>query len=171
MTAVVSLGQLADTAYQAWAATQPDAAAQLHHAPLRHPTYPESASRAGDKTLAETTAVLLADWNEHLPALRDHVMPDQMSQTRLYGTGWQDGDLVPFPHADLPPGSPPWWTLAESVGRPHRHHRPAEAGDDHRHRPHRRPRLATTRPLNDTAAIMPDRSRAPVGCQKSGLGR
>ena len=32
VTAVVSLGQLADTAYQAWAATQPAAAAQLHHA-------------------------------------------------------------------------------------------------------------------------------------------
>ena len=80
VTAVVSLGQLADTAYQAWAATQPAAAAQLHHAPLRHPTYPESASRAGNKTLAETTAILLADWNEHLPALRDHVMPDGMSQ-------------------------------------------------------------------------------------------
>jgi len=109
VTAVVSLGQLADTAYQAWAATQPAAAAQLHHAPLRHPTYPESASRAGNKTLAETTAILLADWNEHLPALRDHVMPDGMSQDTLYGTGWQDGDLVRIPHADLPPGSPDWW--------------------------------------------------------------
>jgi len=104
-----ALGQLADTAYQAWAATQPTAAAQLHHAPLRHPTYPESASRAGNKTLAETTAILLADWNEHLPALRDHVMPDGMSQDTLYGTGWQDGDLVRIPHADLPPGSPDWW--------------------------------------------------------------
>jgi len=109
VTAVVSLGQLADTAYQAWAATQPAAAAQLHHAPLRHPTYPESASRAGNKTLAETTAILLADWNDHLPALRDHVMPDGMSQDTLYGTGWQDGDLVRIPQADLPPGSPDWW--------------------------------------------------------------
>ena len=123
-TAVISLGQLADTAYQAWAKTQPAAAARLHHAALRHPTYPESASRAGNKTLAETTANLLADWNEHLPALRDHVMPEGMSQwgnlpvhpgeagglgDSLYGTGWQDGDLVRIPTADLPPGSPDWW--------------------------------------------------------------
>src|SRR6478609_8264609 len=57
VTAVISLGQLADTAYQAWAKTQPATAAGLHHAPLRHPTYPESASRAGDKTLAERTAI------------------------------------------------------------------------------------------------------------------
>ena len=42
VTAVISLGQLADTAYQAWAKTQPATAAALHHAPLRHPTYPES---------------------------------------------------------------------------------------------------------------------------------
>ena len=32
VTAVISLGQLADTAYQAWAATQPSAAGRLHHA-------------------------------------------------------------------------------------------------------------------------------------------
>ncbi|MEP6649672.1 MAG: uracil-DNA glycosylase family protein [Lapillicoccus sp.] len=109
VTAVVSLGQLADTAYQAWEATRPEAAARLHHAALRHPTYPESGSRAGNKTLAETTAILLADWNAHLPELRNHVMPDGMSQDGLYGTGWQGGDLVRIPEADLPPGSPDWW--------------------------------------------------------------
>jgi uracil-DNA glycosylase len=109
VTAVVSLGQLAGQAYKMWAATQPDVAARLHHAAIRHPTYPESASRAGNKTLAETTAILLADWNDHLPALRDHVMPEGMSQDSLYGTTWQDGDLVRIPQADLPPGSPDWW--------------------------------------------------------------
>jgi hypothetical protein len=109
VTAVVSLGQLADRAYQQWAATQTDAAARLHHAAIRHPTYPESASRAGTKTLAETTAILLADWNEKLPVLRDRVMPDGMSQESLYGTTWQEGDLVRIPSADLPPGSPDWW--------------------------------------------------------------
>lgn len=109
VTAVVSLGQLADQAYQQWAATQPDTATRLHHAAIRHPTYPESASRAGNKTLAETTAILLADWNEKLPALRDHVMPDGTSQDTLYGTTWEDGDLVRIPQADLPPGSPDWW--------------------------------------------------------------
>lgn len=109
VTTVISLGQLADTAYQQWAAGRPDAAARLHHAALRHPTYPESASRAGQKSLAETTAILLADWNAHLEGLRNHVMPDGMSQDTVYGTTWQGGDLVRIPEADLPPGSPDWW--------------------------------------------------------------
>jgi uracil-DNA glycosylase len=109
VTAVVTLGQLADQAYQQWTATRPEAAARLHQARIRHPTYPESASRAGNKTLAETTAILLADWNDHLPELRNHVMPDGMSQDTLYGSAWQDGDLVRIPEADLPPGSPEWW--------------------------------------------------------------
>lgn len=109
VTTVISLGQLADTAYQQWAARRPDDAARLHHAALRHPTYPESASRAGQKSLAETTAILLADWNAHLEGLRNHVMPDGMSQDTAYGTTWQEGDLVRIPEADLPPGSPDWW--------------------------------------------------------------
>jgi uracil-DNA glycosylase len=109
VTAVISLGQLADQAYQQWAAGRPDAATQLHHAALRHPTYPESASRAGQKTLAETTAILLADWNAHLEGLRAHIVPDEPEPDTAYGTSWRDGDLVRIPQADLPPGSPDWW--------------------------------------------------------------
>lgn len=108
-TAVVSLGTLAAQAYRAWALTQPAAAAQLHHAPLRHPTYPESAARTSGKTLAETTAILLADWNAHLPELRDHVVPEGTPDLRPYENRWQEGDLVRIPECDLPPGSPPWW--------------------------------------------------------------
>lgn len=109
VTAVISLGQLADQAYQQWAAGRPDAATGLHHAALRHPTYPESASRAGQKTLAETTAILLADWNAHLEGLRGHIVPDEPEPDTAYGTSWQEGDLVRIPEADLPPGSPDWW--------------------------------------------------------------
>ncbi len=109
VTAVISLGQLADQAYQQWASARPDAATRLHHAALRHPTYPESASRAGQKTLAETTAILLADWNAHLEGLRAHIVPDEPEPDTAYGTSWRDGDLVRIPQADLPPGSPDWW--------------------------------------------------------------
>jgi len=109
VTAVISLGQLADHAYQQWAAGRPDAATRLHHAALRHPTYPESASRAGQKTLAETTAILLADWNAHLEGLRAHIVPDEPEPDTAYGTSWHEGDLVRIPEADLPPGSPDWW--------------------------------------------------------------
>ena len=108
-TAVISLGQLADGAYQQWVTTQPEAAARLHHAPLRHPTYPESASRSGTKTLAQTTEILLSDWNAHLDGLRAHVVGDEPAPASTYGTGWQEGDLVRIPEADLPPGSPDWW--------------------------------------------------------------
>jgi uracil DNA glycosylase superfamily protein len=109
VTAVVALGTLAETAYGIWAHAQPDAAARLHFAPIRHPTYPESASRSGGKTLAETTADLLSNWNDHLPALYDHVQADQATPLRLYGDRWQDGDLAPIPEADLPAGCPGWW--------------------------------------------------------------
>jgi hypothetical protein len=109
VTAVVTLGQLADQAYQQWVPNQPDTAARLHHAAVRHPTYPESAARAGGKTRAETTAILLADWNAHLPALADHVEPEGPVSTVPYASTWQPGDLVRIPEADLPPGSPAWW--------------------------------------------------------------
>src|SRR6476661_6871412 len=38
-----------------------------------------------------------------------HTVPDEPTPATVYGTGWQDGDLVRIPTADLPPGSPDWW--------------------------------------------------------------
>jgi hypothetical protein len=109
ITAVVTLGTLAKTAYATWAGTQPAAAGALHLAAVRHPTFPESASHAGTVTLAQATADLLADWNDHLPALREHVQPDQPSPLRSYADHWQPGDLAAIPELDLPAGSPSWW--------------------------------------------------------------
>jgi hypothetical protein len=112
ITAVITLGSLANQAYTAWSKTRPDVAAALHHAAVKHPTYPDSASAAGQITLAAATTKLLADWNRHLPALRRNVVPDDPSAADppvRYGTDWHEGDLVPIPAADLPAGSPPWW--------------------------------------------------------------
>ena len=109
VTAVITLGTLAKTAFTDWSSTQPEAAARLHWAAVRHPTYPESASASGAITLAAATAALLADWNHALPGLREHVDPDQPVAEKLYADTWQDGDLAAIPEADLPPGSPPWW--------------------------------------------------------------
>jgi hypothetical protein len=108
VTAVITLGTLAGHAYLGWAATQPATSQRLHHAPLRHPTYPESVARSGTKTTAEATADLLADWNEHLPALYAQVRPDEPTPQRPYGPGWQEGDLAEIPEGDLPAGSPAW---------------------------------------------------------------
>lgn len=109
ITAVIALGALAKTAYTHWADTQPAAAAAVQLAAIRHPTYPESASRTGTTTLADATAKLLADWNTHLPALHDHLEPDHPTQPRPYADHWQPDDLAAIPDIDLPAGSPNWW--------------------------------------------------------------
>ena len=112
ITAVITLGTLANQAYTTWAKTRPDIAAALHQAAVKHPTYPDSASAAGQITLAAATAKLLADWNHHLPALRRNVVPDDPAAVDPpvpYGQTWQDGDLAPIPDVDLPAGSPAWW--------------------------------------------------------------
>lgn len=109
VTAVITLGSLAASAYEVWIAQQPTAAAKLHHARLRHPTYPESAAAAGQHTLEETTAALLQDWSSHLAALAAAVTPEVQPNPTPYSRSWQPGDLVPIPERDLPPGSPPWW--------------------------------------------------------------
>lgn len=109
ITAVITLGELARVAWDQWARTQPTRAAGLHVASLRHPTYPESSSRTGNQTLAAATAKLLADWNDHLPNLRDQVVADVATSLTAYGSTWGDADLVSIPEADLPAGSPTWW--------------------------------------------------------------
>jgi uracil-DNA glycosylase len=109
VTAVVTLGTLAKTAYTAWAKTRPDAAKALHLSAVLHPTYPQSASASGQTTLAKATARLLADWNEQLPGLRDHVVPDTPGPLNRYADHWLPGDDVVIPERDLPAGGPPWW--------------------------------------------------------------
>ena len=109
VTAVVALGDLAEKAFRMWAKTQPAAAASLHLAAIRHPTYAEGFARASGKPLAETTAAQLADWNDHLADLAAHVSPDQPTTVVPYAATWASTDLVGIPEADLPPGSPPWW--------------------------------------------------------------
>jgi uracil-DNA glycosylase len=111
VTAVITLGELAKTAYQTWATTQPSQAERLHLAAIRHPTYPESSSRSGNQTLAEATAKLLSNWNTALPQLAVAVTPDidGHQPPTPYGDTWQPGDLQPLPPGDLPAGSPSWW--------------------------------------------------------------
>lgn len=112
VTAVITLGTLARTAYEAWAATRPERAEDLHLAAVRHPTFPESSSRSGTDSLATATAKLLGDWNSALPDLATHLDPDADAPGGgpiPYGSSWQPGDLQPIPEQDLPPGSPAWW--------------------------------------------------------------
>jgi uracil-DNA glycosylase len=114
VTAVVTLGGLAKTAYGLWAPTQPSTAAGLHHAALKHPTYPESASHSGAITLAAATSALHADWNAHLAGLSEHVAPEAAVDLRPYAGQWQPGDRAQIPAADLPAGAPDWWQSLEA---------------------------------------------------------
>ena len=132
--AILSLGQLADRAYQQWKVTPNGAACAAAYANVVHPTYPESASRAGSITKAEAFERLCTSWNTALTALRPHVTPDGAASVDLYGTTITDEDLAPIPPEDLPAGTAGVDALARRVGRAHRRRRPAQAGDDHRHR-------------------------------------
>lgn len=109
VTAVVALGDLAATAYAAWARTQPATAGSLHLAAIRHPTYAEGFARASGKPLAETTASQLANWNDHLGDLAAHVTPEGPTDLTPYAATWGPTDLAPIPEVDLPPGAPAWW--------------------------------------------------------------
>ncbi len=106
--AIITLGQLADQAYQAWRTTPAGAANQAAYATVRHPTYPESASRSGALTKAEAFQRLCDSWNTALDALHPVVSPDAPVPLRHYGTTITKDDLAPIPEIDLPPGLPAW---------------------------------------------------------------
>lgn len=114
VTAVVAFGQLAERAFGLWAAARPEAAARLHLAAVKHPTYAEGAARGSGLPLAVTTARQLADWNAHLDGLRGAVVPDGDLDATPYGQTWSQTDLVEIPERDLPAGVPAWWRSLES---------------------------------------------------------
>jgi uracil-DNA glycosylase len=106
--AIITLGSLADTAYEQWRSTPKGAASTVAYANVRHPTYPESASRSGQTTKAEAFAKLCASWNEALQELHPLVTPDTPRQLLLYGDTITKDDLTPIPACDLPAGLPEW---------------------------------------------------------------
>jgi hypothetical protein len=106
--AIITLGQLADTAHRQWRATPKGAANTAIHAAVLHPTYPESASRSGQITKAAAFAKLCASWNDQLKVLHPVVTPDVPGPLRLYGATLEKADLTTIPERDLPPGLPSW---------------------------------------------------------------
>lgn len=111
IAAIITLGTLAARAYHQWLASGAEFTG--HHAALLHPTYPESASAAGQVTLAVATERLLANWNAALPGLVAAIEhPDEPASGTPYGTVFTDADLPPIPPGDLPPGTPAWMRTA-----------------------------------------------------------
>ena len=121
--AVITLGKLANDAFQAWQATPRGQASTVFQQPITHPTYPESSSASGQTTKAEAMAKMLENWNTGLQALAPHIThPDTPTPLQLYGTTLTDADHAPIPEMDLPPGLPPWmrslkaWASREATG-------------------------------------------------------
>jgi uracil DNA glycosylase superfamily protein len=111
LAAIITLGTLATSAYNQWLSS--GVTFSGHHAAILHPTYPESASAAGQITLADATKRLLANWNDALPGLVaaiDH--PDEPPSGAPYGTAFTAADLPPIPPEDLPAGTPAWMRTA-----------------------------------------------------------
>jgi hypothetical protein len=106
--AIVALGQLADSAYQAWKTTTAGAASTAAYAAVRHPTYPESASRSGQTTKAEAFKKLTESWNTALTAFDGHITQDTPTPLVPYGDTIEKTDLTPIPEIDLPAGLPAW---------------------------------------------------------------
>ncbi len=117
LDAIVSLGHLADTAYQLWRATPTGAASTATYVTIRHPTYPESASRSGQITKAAAFEKLCASWNAALDILRPVVTSDVPAPTTRYGTKLEKTDLAPIPAFDLPPGLPAWMRSLDAWAR------------------------------------------------------
>jgi hypothetical protein len=108
--AVVALGSLADAAWTQWAAIRPNEAHSLAYRRIIHPTFPESASAAGQTTHAAAMKEMLQNWNEGLdevaPAIRH---PDVERPLHHYGDALdEERDLAPIPSIDLPAGIPVW---------------------------------------------------------------
>jgi uracil-DNA glycosylase len=106
--AIITLGQLADTAYQLWRETRTGSASTAVYANGRHPTYPESASRSSGITKAEGFARLCKSWNQVLDVLDGVVTPDIPTGPTRYGDTMTPADLAAIPARDMPPGLPPW---------------------------------------------------------------
>jgi hypothetical protein len=106
--AVVTLGQLADHAWQTWRQTPKGASVNVAYAAMVHPTYPESSSAGGQTTLAHAFETMLANWNDALRVVAPAVTPDTPRPLVTYGTALRPEDLSPIPECDLPAGLPGW---------------------------------------------------------------
>jgi len=107
--AVISLGTAANEAWDLWKATPAGLASAVVHAPVTHPTQPESFSKGVKVKLVAATTKMLQNWNAGLQVLSPAVThPDVATPLVPYGTAWANGDRIPIPQNDYPAGVPAW---------------------------------------------------------------
>lgn len=115
ITAVITLGSLAATAFETWRQTPAGMASGLTARAIRHPTYPEGASRSGTITRAQAMLQLTSDWNAALDELRLLITtPDIAMPSTRYGDALAPEDRSPIPTEDLPTGLPSWMRSLDS---------------------------------------------------------
>jgi uracil-DNA glycosylase len=106
---VITLGTLANAAWQTWKATPTGMDANLAYAHLKHPTWPESSSGGDPVKRARATQQLLEEWNTALTALRPALTSPELSNALIpYGEVFLPDELPQIPDFDLPAGLPPW---------------------------------------------------------------
>jgi hypothetical protein len=113
--AVVTLGGLAEKAYDAWPAS---ASATWAHANMTHPTFPESASASGTMTKKAAMKKLTDSWNAALTTLSaSPLTPDTARPLVTYGAELTKADDVAIPEEDLPAGLPAWMRSVDAWAR------------------------------------------------------
>ena len=106
--AVVALGSLANSAWEAW--TKTATGSQPTFVRITHPTQPESAGGSSAKHAA-AIAAMLENWNEALKTLHPLPHPDKSGALKLYGSSFGPKEKVAIPPDDMPAGTPDWMRL------------------------------------------------------------
>lgn len=107
--AVVTLGMLADHAWQIWRATASGLPGTLAYERITHPTQPNSAGRGDPAKRAKLERAMLANWSAALGRLHPAIThKDRNVALHPYGTRFKPADLRAIPRFDLPAGSPEW---------------------------------------------------------------
>jgi hypothetical protein len=106
--AVVSLGQLADHAWQLWRATPQGATFTGLHVAVTHPTQPESSSKGNKAKREAAIKKMLQGWNAALAAIHPLITADAPRALVPYGDAFTPGELPDIPQEDFPAGSPAW---------------------------------------------------------------
>ena len=105
--AVIALGHLADTSWQAWK-TGGGAAGSVAYRHVTHPTQPESSSGGNATKLRSAITAMLANWNAALEDLHPLAHPDVTGPLVRYGTAFKTGERIEIPEFDVPAGLPEW---------------------------------------------------------------
>lgn len=106
--AVIALGRLADTAWQAWKQTPAGASVTPAYEHVTHPTAPESTAHGDRAKLATAISAMLDNWNGALERLHPLPQADAPGPLVPYGASFTADERREIPELDLPPGLPAW---------------------------------------------------------------